>query len=56
MENINSELTYAKDMQVIPSEKNYIPQNREFNLFMDTLASIVEKHGIQVLEELRGAV
>ena len=56
MENINNNLTYAKDTLVIPSEKDYIPQNREFNLFMDTLASIVEKHGIQVLEELRGAV
>ena len=33
-------------------EKDFQPQSKEFNVFMNTLASVVEKHGAEILKEL----
>lgn len=35
-----------------PKEQSFHPQSQEFNIFMNTLASVVEKHGAEVLKEL----
>lgn len=35
-----------------PKEKDFQPQSQEFNVFMNTLASVVEKHGAEILKDL----
>lgn len=39
-----------------PKEKDFQPQSQEFNIFMNTLASVVEKHGAEILKEIECVV
>ncbi|MBG0763354.1 MAG: hypothetical protein H0S78_00465 [Tissierellales bacterium] len=39
-----------------PKEKDFQPQSQEFNVFMNTLASVVEKHGAEILKDIDCAV
>jgi len=52
MENIK---TVSKDIttnSTAPKEIDFPLQTQEFNNFMNTLASVVEKHGAEILKEL----
>ena len=35
-----------------PKENEFQSQSQEFNVFMNTLASVVEKHGAEILKDL----
>lgn len=52
MENIKTRLEDTTTNNAVPKEKDFQPQPQEFNVFMNTLASVVEKHGAEILNEL----
>ncbi|EPY2276944.1 hypothetical protein ACXAT3_001672 [Clostridium sporogenes] len=52
MENIKTVLEETTTNNTAPREKDFQPQSQEFNVFMNTLASVVEKHGAEILNEL----
>ena len=52
MENIKTVSEDTTTNKAAPKEKDFQPQSQEFNVFMNTLASVVEKHGAELLKEL----
>lgn len=56
MENIKCKSENITIKSTDPKEKVFQPQSQEFNNFMNVLASIVEKHGAEILKELDCAV
>lgn len=56
MENIKTVLENTTTNKAASKEKDYQPQSQEFNVFMNTLASVVEKHGAELLKELECVV
>lgn len=52
MENIKLVSKDITSTSIAPKEKNSPVQTQEFNNFMNTLASAVEKHGAEILKEL----
>ncbi len=56
MENIKTVLEDTITNNTAPKEKDFQPQSQEFNVFMNTLASVVEKHGAEILKDIDCAV
>jgi len=52
MENIKRVAENEMKKCTAPKEQSFNPQSQEFNIFMNTLASVVEKHGAEILKEL----
>lgn len=52
MENIKVLSEDTTTNKVAPKEKDFKAQSQEYNAFMNTLASVVEKHGAELLKEL----
>ena len=52
MENIKLVAENKMTKNTAPKEQSFNPQSQEFNVFMNTLASVVEKHGAEILKEL----
>lgn len=52
MENIKLVAENEMTKNTAPKEQSFHQQSQEFNVFMNTLASVVEKHGAEVLKEL----
>ena len=52
MENIKLVAENEMTKNTAPKEQSFNPQSQEFNIFMNTLASVVEKHGAEILKEL----
>ena len=52
MENIKLVAKNETTKSTVPKEQPFHSQSQEFTIFMNTLASVVEKYGAEVLEEL----
>lgn len=52
MENIKTVLEDTIINKVAPKEKDFQQRSQEYNVFMNILASVVEKHGAELLKEL----
>ena len=52
MENIKRVAENEMTKITAPKEQSFHPQSQEFNTFMNTLASVVEKHGAEILKEI----
>jgi hypothetical protein len=52
MENIKLVEKSETTKSTVPKEQPFHSQSQEFDIFMNTLASVVEKHGAEILKEL----
>lgn len=52
MENIKLVAKNKIKKSTAPKEQTFHLQLQEYNIFMNTLASVVEKHGAEILKEL----
>lgn len=56
MENIKHKSESAAEKELIPKEKTSSPDSKEYNKFIDTMVSVVEKYGAEILDEIDCAV
>lgn len=52
MENSKSELESSVIKKSAPSKETAYSQSKEYDNFINTMASVVEKYGIEILEEI----
>jgi hypothetical protein len=56
MENIKHKSESAAEKELISKEKSGSHDSKEYNKFIDTMVSVVEKYGAEILEEIDCAV
>ncbi|MGD9568692.1 MAG: hypothetical protein AB7V48_10250 [Sedimentibacter sp.] len=56
MENIRSESEGTVIKKSAPKKETRCSQSKEYDTFINTLASVVEKYGVEILEEIDCAV
>lgn len=56
MENIKNESEDVAEKEFIPKGTACSSGSKEYNTFIDTIVSVVEKYGAEVLEEIDCAV
>lgn len=56
MENSKSELESSVIKKSAPSKETAYSQSKEYDNFINTMASVVEKYGVEILEEIDCAV
>ena len=56
MENIRPEQEGTVIKKTAPKKETRYSQSKEYDTFINTLASVVEKYGVEILEEIDCAV
>ena len=56
MENIRPEQKGTMIKKPAPKKETRYSQSKEYDTFINTLASVVEKYGVEILEEIDCAV
>jgi hypothetical protein len=56
MENIRPEQKRTEIKNPSPKKANKYSQSKEYDTFIDILATVVEKYGVEILEEIDCAV
>ena len=56
MENIRPEQKRTEIKNLAPKKATKYPQSKEYDTFINILATVVEKYGVEILEEIDCAV